>query len=444
MNPLYPQASVDLVHLVDRVLFQPDDPDESDDETLQDAPKTVPSPPPSTSSTTAPSLKKREFPFEPQPSSQLSSQPKPSYQARKRARRRQLDYEKHGHVGGYNASVASKSSVPLPTQVDCNTLPAAQGGYIRIPQDMRGRTVDRPLEWFLKEGFELVKFDGSFSIPFIDTNGRVIGAAVKKPTTTQYTRDVNEAAQLLKKACETGNFTADEKNSKRGRGFPAVPYGLSYGKGQPRPMRLKRRASFMRSLLSAECFRNIAHAQSAAYAAFSPDNYKYYFEGMKRVKKLLEELGVPAEDLEPNFPRSVFACISVNFGPRTRTFVHADSKNTAHGMCAITSAGNFDYKLGGHLVLWDLKLVIEFPPGTTILIPSALLLHSNIGVRAHETRYSITQYTAGGIWRWLDDGGRTREDIKATAPEDLVDIMESKVGRREFMLQKFCTLDDLR
>lgn len=39
-------------------------------------------------------------------------------------------------------------------------------------------------------------------------------------------------------------------------------------------------------------------------------------------------------------------------------------------MCAITTLSDYDPKAGGHLVLWDLKLVIEFPPGSTILILS--------------------------------------------------------------------------
>ncbi|KAJ7620521.1 hypothetical protein DFH06DRAFT_1010638, partial [Mycena polygramma] len=38
----------------------------------------------------------------------------------------------------------------------------------------------------------------------------------------------------------------------------------------------------------------------------------------------------------------------------------------------------FDPNLGGHLILWDLNLVIRFPPGSSIFIPSALLRHSNV------------------------------------------------------------------
>ncbi|KAJ7883792.1 hypothetical protein B0H13DRAFT_2537891, partial [Mycena leptocephala] len=39
----------------------------------------------------------------------------------------------------------------------------------------------------------------------------------------------------------------------------------------------------------------------------------------------------------------------------------------------ITALRRFNPDLSGHLILWDLKLVIRFPPGSTILIPSAII-----------------------------------------------------------------------
>ncbi|KAJ7236141.1 hypothetical protein C8J57DRAFT_972166, partial [Mycena rebaudengoi] len=66
--------------------------------------------------------------------------------------------------------------------------------------------------------------------------------------------------------------------------------------------------------------------------------------------------------------------------------------------------GNFDPDHGGHLILWDLKLIISFPPSSTILIPSAILQHSSVGVQPHERRYSFTQYSAGGLFGWIRNG----------------------------------------
>lgn len=75
-------------------------------------------------------------------------------------------------------------------------------------------------------------------------------------------------------------------------------------------------------------------------------------------------------------------------------------QNLAFGWCAITALGDYDPTLGGHLVLWDLGIIIEFPPGSTILIPSACIKHSNISIQPHETRYSIVQYAAGDLFKW--------------------------------------------
>ncbi|KAJ6563722.1 hypothetical protein DFH09DRAFT_1082300 [Mycena vulgaris] len=47
---------------------------------------------------------------------------------------------------------------------------------------------------------------------------------------------------------------------------------------------------------------------------------------------------------------------------------------------------------------------------TTILIPSAAIFHSNIPVAEGKHRYSFTQYTAGGLFRWVEHGFKTKEE----------------------------------
>ena len=119
-------------------------------------------------------------------------------------------------------------------------------------------------------------------------------------------------------------------------------------------------------------------------------------------------------NLRRNYARSVFASISINLGPRTVTRKHQDFLNIPFGWCVITAIGDYNYRRGGHLVLWDLKLVIEFPPGSTIFIPSACVSHSNIAVADTEHRYSFTQYTSGGIMRWVACGMQSLADLKRT------------------------------
>ncbi|KAE9391361.1 hypothetical protein BT96DRAFT_832184, partial [Gymnopus androsaceus JB14] len=100
-------------------------------------------------------------------------------------------------------------------------------------------------------------------------------------------------------------------------------------------------------------------------------------------------------DMHWNFAKSIFACCTFNFCPQTVTVKHLDHLNYLFGWCAITALGNFNHQKGGHFVLWDLGLVIELPPGWSILIPSAYLRHSNTIIGVNETRYLFTQYTAG-------------------------------------------------
>ena len=84
----------------------------------------------------------------------------------------------------------------------------------------------------------------------------------------------------------------------------------------------------------------------------------------------------------------------------------------------MTSIGDFDPTKGGHLVLWDCKLVIEFPPGSTILIPSAVITHSNVPVAPHKKHFSFTQYTAGVLFRWVDNDFQTAVSYAQSLSEE--------------------------
>ncbi|KAJ7027581.1 hypothetical protein C8F04DRAFT_1266815 [Mycena alexandri] len=67
-----------------------------------------------------------------------------------------------------------------------------------------------------------------------------------------------------------------------------------------------------------------------------------------------------------------------------------------------------------HLILWDCKIILEFPPGCTILLPSAAIFHSNIPIGPNERRYSFTQYSAGGVFRWIEHGFQSEEAYLAS------------------------------
>lgn len=140
-----------------------------------------------------------------------------------------------------------------------------------------------------------------------------------------------------------------------------------------------------------------------------------------------------------------FAAASFNFGPNAVTFEHTDSGNKANGLCPIFCSGNFDARKGGHLVLRQLKLVIEFPAGCVAIIPSATLMHGNATIQPGEQRESFTQYAAGGLFRWVQYGFRSWKCL-AEDPGLLADELKRRETRWEDALSKFslssCLHDD--
>ena len=47
--------------------------------------------------------------------------------------------------------------------LDAEDLPVARGAYIAVDQKPSGRSVERSLEWFKSEGFEIVEWDGRWA-----------------------------------------------------------------------------------------------------------------------------------------------------------------------------------------------------------------------------------------------------------------------------------------
>ncbi|KAF8878633.1 hypothetical protein BD779DRAFT_1613016 [Infundibulicybe gibba] len=145
-----------------------------------------------------------------------------------------------------------------------------------------------------------------------------------------------------------------------------------------------------------------------------------------------------------NFNNSIYPAITFNCGPKTECREHVDHGNASNMLCAITALGEFDHTRGGHLVLFPLKLAIQFPPGATILIPSACLAHGNTTLQPGETRQSITQYCAGGLIRWVDYGFCSAKDflLKEGAAEKM-EIDKAPGVRWLGLLDLFSTIEDI-
>ncbi|KAA1475965.1 hypothetical protein DENSPDRAFT_784293, partial [Dentipellis sp. KUC8613] len=145
-----------------------------------------------------------------------------------------------------------------------------------------------------------------------------------------------------------------------------------------------------------------------AFAAAAPRLWNSYRDTVDRVYKELPHL-------PRNFPQSVFPAAAFNLGPDVTCRAHLDGRNLSYGQCAITALGSYDHTKGGHLYLWELGLIIQFPPGSTILVPSACVTHGNTPIQPGERRASFTQYCAGPLFQWVSYGCRTGTQLHPAA-----------------------------
>lgn len=163
-------------------------------------------------------------------------------------------------------------------------------------------------------------------------------------------------------------------------------------------------------------------------ATWAPDLHDYY-------SKTIDALHSGDSKLKHIFSSSVFSAATYNMGPQTVCYQHTDPGNLAFGVCSVMPLGNFDHTKGSHLILWDLHLVIKFPAGSTILLPSAIMLHSNVKVACHEQCYSFAQYTAGTLFRWVENNSMTRATyLSSLSEKELEDDQVRNTARWEYGL----------
>ncbi|KAJ7164584.1 hypothetical protein C8R43DRAFT_1122461 [Mycena crocata] len=284
---------------------------------------------------------------------------------------------------------------------------------------------------------------GRISLPIVDSKGRIIAVLGGMPAdTVGWKRVTDSAAQMLAERVVEGSFTTDQLYHRRAQEpYPSLSRGISHGGGQGEPGELCNNDAntlLTDDFLRAECFQRLAGFANCLFALFAPILFAFYQAQMALIAAW-------RPTLRWNFARSVFAACTFNFGPHAITVPHLDFGNLSWGWCAITALGWFNPDLGGHLILWDLKLVIRFPPGSTILLPSAIIRHSNVPVAAHERRYSFTQYTAGGLFRWIRNGFQTEEAFEKSATKTAKAARDAAAATRWAEgVAMFSTVDSLK
>ncbi|KAJ7177461.1 hypothetical protein C8R43DRAFT_872458, partial [Mycena crocata] len=278
--------------------------------------------------------------------------------------------------------------------------------------------------------------------PIVDSHGRIIAVLGGTPRDQTSWAEVVEGASILMRdnAHRLSHSDRQLHHRRAQEAYPSVSCGISHGGGQLHPGELHNNTANTEvtdELKRNEFFKRLAGWANLLFRLFAPMLFAYYQLQMGLLKDW-------NPSLHWNFVRTVFAACTFNFGPRALTVPHLDFGNLSWGWCAITALGWFDPDLGGHLILWDLKLIIRFPPGSTILIPSAIVRHSNVPIGPNETRYSFTQYTAGGLFRWIRNGCKSDEDWELTAtPSQKWDRSEEMKSRWEQGVNMYSTVDSL-
>ncbi|KAI0058304.1 hypothetical protein BV25DRAFT_1811115, partial [Artomyces pyxidatus] len=276
----------------------------------------------------------------------------------------------------------------------------------------------------------------------VDRAGRIIVYLAGRPRgDSSWDACSAEASQALSDAavaCEY-DFKPEQKLHQRGK-YPILHAGYSHGGGPKTPYAIGKKTEVqigaIARLTSNKALTRIAGFASSAFQMAAPHIFARY-EGC------LSDIAAANPHLSKPYANSIFPTATFNLGPQAVTYPHLDSQNVPYGWCAITALGDFDPVKGGHLYLWELKMVIEFPPGSTILVPSALITHGNTPIQPGETRRSFTLYCAGALMRWHTYGLRSERTLKAEDP-GLMQWLKSTARERQLSaISLFSTLSSL-
>ncbi|TFK70510.1 hypothetical protein BDN72DRAFT_766374, partial [Pluteus cervinus] len=276
----------------------------------------------------------------------------------------------------------------------------------------------------------------------LDDQERVVAALAGRPKDPAWGEVATGAAELCTGIRERGEdlgLFQDEHTSHRRGDFTALSIGVSHGGGQTRPSNLfhpTKRRELLKTLLEDKSIQRIAGFQSSSLSVYAPKMSTYYNTTLKSLFQHPD-----FRHLSSNFHNSIFPATMFNLGPKCITHEHTDPGNVAFGLCAITALGNFNPKTSGLLILYDLKLLIQFPPASTILIPSAIFRHGNTPIQDGEDRMSMTQYSAGGLFRYVRHGFKTVNQLPKQLRGTIDGKHEERVEEALSLFSKFSELE---
>ncbi|KAJ7360911.1 hypothetical protein DFH08DRAFT_685201 [Mycena albidolilacea] len=276
----------------------------------------------------------------------------------------------------------------------------------------------------------------------IDRGGHVIGVLVCPPAPGEtWDAVVQAATAAMRAACDKMLFPPSACSHRRGN-FPAPTDGFGFGGGRKTVGNIKASSQTNRAAMD-KLLEDQSIQRMATYPipVFQAVCFPIYSDYHCAKQTLLQK----NPHLRRIFARSPFAAVTANLGPVSVSPLHTDAGNKADGMCLIGALGNFDADKGGHLVCWDYNLIVRFPAGCSILIPSAVVTHSNTPIQDGEDRFSLIQYSAGGLFRWIANGFRS--DLAWAASASAAGLARREEDRKSCWrtaLKKFALWKDVK
>ncbi|EMD39866.1 hypothetical protein CERSUDRAFT_45923, partial [Gelatoporia subvermispora B] len=237
------------------------------------------------------------------------------------------------------------------------------------------------------------------SLPFprtptalVDESNTIFAMLVGKPSGSEPWDLCMRDAETAMEAARV-RIGLQHSDHRRGN-YASISTGFSFGGGQQLPMNKShsaRRQGILADLCNTPALQRIAGFVNYTFACYFPKLWRYYVA-------ILDVLMAQYPDLRKLFDVTPFPMVSFNLSPNATTYEHRDAANFAPGLCGIIAGGKFDHRKGGHLVLRPLRVAIQFPLGSLVYIPSAVLEHGNTCIQPGERRWAMVSFAAGGLF----------------------------------------------
>ncbi|KAK1226361.1 hypothetical protein PQX77_010668 [Marasmius sp. AFHP31] len=340
---------------------------------------------------------------------------------------------------------AMKTAKAIRLDTDAENFDAAKGAHTgkRGTVETYGTKEEVEREWTLEElidlGYTHIPWDGVHPLLIVDCKGRIVAFFAGRPNRVDFVEDMTKVFDAMMEASKSMGWLGGlEVAHKRGF-FHAYNAGVTMGMGSATPVVLRNSKpvqGIIQRLLDLPGLQRLSGYQNSVVKLWQPDLHRVYRETVATMHKKLPHL-------PRNFSNNIFTAAAFNFGGHVRSIAHRDHMNWALGQCVITAMGRFDAARSAHLVLKEFKMVVNFPHASTAVIPSACATHFNTRIAPGDTRTSFTQYTAGAIFRWVENGCRTEAAVKDTNKAEWLEIQEKKKTAVAERLRLYSNINDL-